>query len=77
MMDELNSLSDIQLVKLSNDIVNKYDSLKKQVIDDTYVLDELQKKINDGITELNDLENLYTAIIVELNNRKYINNNNG
>ena len=46
-MSELYKHTPTELLKMINDIKQKHDSLKQEIINDTHEYDELEKKINN------------------------------
>jgi membrane-bound ClpP family serine protease len=68
-MEELSNYSPTELLKLINDSKTKHESLKKEIIDDTFKVDELEKTINEKLNDLTVIEQNYVKLIEELNNR--------
>lgn len=68
-MEDLSKYTPTELIKLANDIKSEHERLKKEIIDDSHVLDELQNKINKNITLLTELEKKYVGIIEEIDKR--------
>ena len=71
-MEEYSEFTDTELLCEVNDIVTKYEVLKKEVIDNTVVIDECEKTINTKIALITEMENKYIKIIAELENRKLL-----
>lgn len=71
-MEEYSEFTDTELLCEVNDIVTKYEVLKKEVIDNTVVIDECEKTINTKIALITEMENKYIKIIEELENRKLL-----
>ena len=65
-MEELSKYSQIELLKLSNDIKARHDALKQEIIVDSYELEELVKKINEKALILDGLEKNYIEIIEKI-----------
>jgi septal ring factor EnvC (AmiA/AmiB activator) len=68
-MENLSGYTPIELLKMSNDITEKHNALKQEIINHTIEVDELEKKINEKLAILDQLEKNYVAIMEELNNR--------
>lgn len=66
---DLSKYTQIELVKMCNDLVAKHEMLKKSIIDDTILVDELQKRVESQLKMLDETEKKYVAIIDELNKR--------
>ena len=62
-MDELNKYTKTELLKLGNDIKSEHDSLKKEIINDTYEIEIIEKRINEKIVRLEKLEKNYVEIV--------------
>ena len=65
-MEDLSKYTQIELQKIGNDIKEKHDKLKKELIDDTYEMEELEKSINEKAALMQELEKNYVAIIEKL-----------
>jgi len=65
-MENLEGYSPIELQKMGNDIKEKHDSLKKEIIDHTYEMEELEKLVNDKVRILEELEKNYVNVIEKL-----------
>jgi len=65
-MENIENYSPIELQKLGNDIKVKHDSLKQELITDTYEMEKLEKSINDKILILDELEKNYVIIVEKL-----------
>ncbi len=65
-MEDLSKYTPIELQKVGNDIKEKHDRLKKELIDDTYEMEELEKRINDKVQSLQELEKNYVEIVENL-----------
>lgn len=68
-MENLSGHTEIQLVKLINDIKIKHDTLKQEVIDHTFEIDVLTKKVNEKLIVIEQLEKNYVELIEELSTR--------
>lgn len=68
-MEDLSKYTPTELLKLANDIKSEHERLKKEIIDDTYKIDELQKNINENISLLTEVEKKYVEIVEEIDNR--------
>jgi len=68
-MEELNKYTPIELNKMINDVKEKHDKLKQEVVDYTYELDKLEKKMNEKIVIINELEKNYIELIEEITSR--------
>ena len=68
-MEELNKYTPIELNKMLIDVKAAHETLKKDLINYTYELDELQKKINGKITSLDQAEKFYVELIEEISKR--------
>ena len=62
-MEDLTKLSPTELLKRGNDIKDRHDALKKEIIADTYEIEKLEKQINEKATELEALEKNYVEIV--------------
>lgn len=65
-MDDFSKYTPTQLLKIINDTKQKHDSLKEEIINDTYEYDELEKKINNKLKVLSELEKNYVKLIEEM-----------
>jgi len=65
-MEDLSKYTPIQLQKMGNDIKERHDKLKKELIDDTYEIEELEKRINEKVQLLQEFEKNYVNIIEKL-----------
>ena len=68
-MEDLSKYTPTELLKLANEIKSEHERLKKEIIDDTYKIDELQKNINENISLLTEVEKKYVEIVEEIDNR--------
>lgn len=68
-MENLSGHTEIQLVKLINDIKIKHDTLKQEVIGHTFEIDVLTKKVNEKLIVIEQLEKNYVELIEELSTR--------
>jgi hypothetical protein len=68
-MEQLNTYTPTELLKLINNIKVEHERLKKEIVDHSYEAEELEKKINDKLAALKSTEDRYVALIEELNNR--------
>lgn len=68
-MEDLTKYTPTELLKLGNDTSAEHQRLKKEIIQDTYQIDELEKKINKKLEKLETLEKIYVSIIEEIDNR--------
>ena len=75
-MENLSNYSSTELLKLINDINNKHEILKKELIDHSHEIDELEKLINEKINIVNiklnvltELEKKYVLLIEEMSKR--------
>ena len=68
-MEDLSKYTPTELLKIGNDIKSKIDLVKKNIVDDTYVIDDAQARINHNLTVMDDLFKIYDEIINEINNR--------
>ena len=48
-MEDLTKLSATELLKKGNDIKDKHDALKKEIIADTYEIEKLEKQIEHAL----------------------------
>jgi len=69
-MDDLNTYSPTELLKLINDLKVEHDILKEELVNYTYEVDELEGKINKKLELLSNIEKEYITLIEELNNRE-------
>ena len=68
-MENLSGYTSTELLKMINDNKAKHDTLKQEIIDYTYQVDELEEIINNKLNELTEIEKNYITLIDELNNR--------
>jgi len=68
-MEDLSKYTPIELNKMFIDVKSKHETLKKELVDHTYELDELQNKINEKLVALDKAEKLYVALIEEISKR--------
>jgi uncharacterized coiled-coil DUF342 family protein len=68
-MEDLKKYTPTELLKFINETKDSHDSLKEEIISDTYKMDELELLINSKINELDKLEKKYIALIEEISNR--------
>jgi len=68
-MEDLSKYTLIELNKMINDIKEKHDELKQEIIDHSYEIDNLDRIINDKIEILDKIEKNYIALIEETTNR--------
>jgi len=68
-MEELSKYTPTELLKMINDAKAKHDTLKQEIIDHTFDLDELSKLINEKIGKLTELEKNYVELIEEMEKR--------
>jgi hypothetical protein len=71
-METYNDFTDTELLCEVNNVIKQYESTKKEIINNTAIIDELSKIINEKINVISDLENQYVKIIEELDNRKLL-----
>ena len=65
-MEDLSKHTPIELQKIGNDIKARHDALKKEIIADTYEMEELEKRLNEKIQLLQELEKNYVDIVEKL-----------
>lgn len=68
-MENLDKYTPTELLKLSNDIKSEHEKLKKEIIDDSFRLEDLEKKISKNLEELENIEKKYVSIIEEIDKR--------
>lgn len=68
-MDNLNKHTPTELLKMGNDISKEHSSLKEEIIQDTFKIEELEKEINEKIKKLKELEDKYVQIVEEIDKR--------
>lgn len=68
-MEDLSKYTLIELNKLINEVGDEHETLKQEVINDTYEMDSIESKINIKINRLNELERNYIELIEEMNNK--------
>lgn len=71
-MEDLKNKTLIELQKIAENISDKHEALKKEIIEKSYEFDKIEKELNQKIGELNELEKNYINIIEELDNRDAI-----
>ena len=62
-MEDLSKLLPIELQKMGNDIKEKHDKLKEELIADTYAMEKLEISINEKAKKLEELEENYVKIV--------------
>jgi len=65
-MEDLGKYTPTELLKLINDVKLKHDTLKQEIINHTFEVDELEKKINEKIAKLDELEKNYVKLIEQI-----------
>ena len=65
-MENLSGYTKTELLKISGDIKLRHDKLKKEIIADTYEMEELEKRINSKVAEMQELERNYVEIVEKL-----------
>jgi len=65
-MEDLSKYTKIELQKLGNDIKEKHETLKKEIVADTFEIEKLEESINNKAKELEELEKNYIEIIEKL-----------
>jgi len=68
-MEELSKLTPIELNKMINEVKEKHDALKQEVIDHSFEIEVVEKKINEKIEVINELEKKYVELIEEITSR--------
>jgi hypothetical protein len=71
-MSDLTKKTPTELLVLINKTKDAHDSLKKEIIDNSYVIDELRKLENDiniKIGELTKLEEYYVLLVEEMDKK--------
>lgn len=68
-MENLSGCTLIELNKMINDVKLKHDTLKQEIINHTFEVDELEKKINDKMVILSEFEKNYIELIDEMEKR--------
>ncbi len=71
-MENLSEYTPTELLKMINDIKKKHDTLKQEIVDHTFQVDELEKIINNKLNELAEAEKNYVALIEEMEKRNAI-----
>lgn len=62
-MENLNILTPTELLKRGNELKEKHDALKDEIIADTYEIEKLEKQINEKAMKLDAIEKEYISII--------------
>jgi len=65
-MEDLDKYTKIELQKMGNDIKDKHDKLKQELITDTYDIEELEKRINEKVALMEELEKNYVEIVEKI-----------
>jgi hypothetical protein len=68
-MEDLSKYTPTELLKIGNDIKGKVEIVKKNIIDDSYIIDETQARINHNLNVMDELLKVYDEIINEINSR--------
>jgi hypothetical protein len=68
-MEDLKKYTPIELNKMINDVKEKHDTLKQEVIAHTIEIDSLEKVINEKIMVISQLEKNYIELIEEITSR--------
>lgn len=71
-MEDLSKYTQIELLKMINETNVQHESLRQEIIVDSYEFDKIEKMINKKIEHLNNLEKNYIELIEEMNNRNAI-----
>ena len=71
-MENLSGHTETQLLKMINDAKVQHESLKNEIIDFTYQIDELEIAINRKLDLLHISERNYVDLIEELNKRNVV-----
>ncbi len=69
-MESYSKLSETELLHLINVEKDNHESLKKQMIEITTIIEEKEKEYNEKIEILEGIENKYVELIQELTARK-------
>jgi len=69
-MEDLTKLTAIELQVKGNQIKEKHDNLKQEIIDITYVIEELEKTMNGKAEEMQKLEEQYVIIVEIITSRE-------
>ena len=65
-MEDLSKYTKIELKKMGNDIKDKHEALKKEIVAETYEIEKLEGSINRKAEELQELEKNYVEIVEKL-----------
>ena len=65
-MEDLSKYTKIELQKMGNDIKDKHEALKKEIVAETYEIEKLEGSINRKAEELQELEKNYVEIVEKL-----------
>lgn len=65
-MENLNKYTATELLKMSNDICEKHEALKKEIIANSYEIEELEKIINEKTRKLEQFEKNYVELIEKI-----------
>lgn len=68
-MEDYKKYTPIELNKMINDVKEKHDTLKQEIITHTIEIDDLEKKINEKILVIDELEKTYIELIEEITSR--------
>lgn len=68
-MKNLSEYTSTELLKISNDIKVSHETLKQELIVDTFSLQELEEKLNKKLVLLEELENNYVLVLEEINKK--------
>ncbi len=71
-MKNLSEHTPTQLLKMINDVKEKHDTLKQEIINYTLQVEEYEKIINNKLNELTEVEKNYVALIEEIEKRNAI-----
>ena len=65
-MENLSGHSKTELQKLGNDIKDKHDAIKEEIISYSYEMERLENLINEKVAELKELEKNYVEVVEKL-----------
>jgi uncharacterized protein YlxW (UPF0749 family) len=68
-MEDYSNYTLIELNKMINDIQQKHEQLKGEIVNHSYEIENIERIVNDKLEILNNLEKKYIALIEEITKR--------
>jgi len=68
-MEDLKNKTPIELQKMFNDIKERHEIVKEEIVNCTVTIDEMTVILNNKLAELTEIEKNYVLIVEEFDNR--------